>query len=390
MVERAGARGWVAVIGLAVAAFVFNTSEFMPIGLLVDIAADLGVTEAQAGFIVSAYAWMVMLLSLPLTVLASRFGYRGQLICVTSVFLAGQVASALAVGFATLLAARLIVACAHAVFWAIATPAAVSVVAPVARERAMSVVIVGSTIATIAGLPLGRMVGLALGWRASFACIAAVALAVIAFCAAFFPRVPGGEPFRFREVPAMLRDRSLLLIYAVTVLMAGGFYTCYSYIEPFLQQQAHASAHAITALLMIFGAAGALGSIVFSRWYGRRPIAFACAAVAGVAASLLVLQPASASFPATLAALLIWGACGTAAGVAFQAQIIAVTSERSAPVAMSVFSGLYNLGIGSGAAIGGAVFSSLGVGVVGFAGGAIVAAGAALYGLAKGRSRLAR
>ena len=120
--ERLTLRMLLPLIGLTFSAFVFNTSEFMPIGLLTDIAADLAVSEGMAGMIITVYAWAVMLLSLPLMMAASRFEYRTLLIAVVIVFAVGQALAFFSTGFAMLLVARLVVACAHAVFWSITTP----------------------------------------------------------------------------------------------------------------------------------------------------------------------------------------------------------------------------------------------------------------------------
>ena len=164
-------RQWLALVGLTFSAFVFNTSEFMPIGLLTDIAADLGVSEGQVGMIITVYAWAVMILSLPLMMASSRFEYRNLLVAVVALFAAGQILSFLATGFTMLLAARIVVACAHAVFWSITTPMAVRVVPQRFQALAISMVSAGTSIAMILGMPLGRAVGLALGWRMAFGCV---------------------------------------------------------------------------------------------------------------------------------------------------------------------------------------------------------------------------
>ena len=138
------ARQWLALAGLTCSAFVFNTSEFMPIGLLSSIAGGFGLTEAQAGMMTSIYAWAVMALSLPLMVLGSRLNPRLLLLAVIAVFLAGQVGSALAPSFALLVAARLLVAAAHAVFWSIATPLATRIADERHASVAMGMVVTGS------------------------------------------------------------------------------------------------------------------------------------------------------------------------------------------------------------------------------------------------------
>lgn len=364
--------------GIAVAAFVFNTSEFMPIALLVDIAADFGIAESQAGTLITAYAWAVCLLSLPLMVAASRFGFRRLMLFLVALFGACQVLSAVAPGYGALMAARIGVACAHAVFWSIASPAAVRVVRPERRSLALSAIVAGSSVAMICGLPLGRIVGLALGWRMTFLCIAVVSFAVLAYLFFVFPRLAAGERFSARDLPALLKSPVLAAVYAVTALIATAYYTGYSYIKPFLQQVGGFSDGFITVALSLFGVAGIAGSVLFARLYeGRRRPAFLLTVLAGIAVSSACMLPASAS-PAGVAALcMLWGACGTAFNVSLQSEILRFSSEGEAAVAMSVFSGIFNLGIGAGSAVGGAVSASVSVSWVGAAGALVGIAGVA-------------
>ena len=366
---------WVALAGLALAAFIFNTSEFMPVGLLTDIAASFSLTEAQAGWMISVYAWAVMLLSVPLMVLGSRIEMKRLMLVVIATFLAGQVASAAAPSFPLLVAARLLVAAAHAVFWSIATPVACRIAGERHAATAMSMVVTGSSIAMILGLPLGRVIGLALGWRMTFACVAAVAVCVGLLLAARLPRLDAGEPFRIAQLPTLGRNRALVALYATTILMACGYYTCYSYIEPFLGQVAHLDEGVITVALTAFGGAGILGSLAFSRLYDGHRVAFARTMVVLVAASIWGLSVGAASPAAVFALLAIWGFGATAFNVAFQAEVIRVTDEASSPVAMSIFSGLFNLGIGCGSFFGGAAVDAWGTASVSPAGGAIALAG---------------
>lgn len=164
-------RQWLPLVGLTCCAFVFNTSEFMPIGLLTDIAASFSLTEAQAGIMISVYAWGVMLLSLPLMVFASRFEFKRMLLGVLAVFSLGQFLSAVAPTYPILVCARLVVACAHAVFWSVASIMASRLVDTRHGALAISMIATGSSIAQIFGLPLGRAIGLAVGWRMTFAVV---------------------------------------------------------------------------------------------------------------------------------------------------------------------------------------------------------------------------
>lgn len=149
--------------GITVAAFIFSSSEFMPVALLTDIARSFAVTDAQAGMIISVYAWVVMILSLPLMILASRIEFKRLLLLVMAVFALGQFLSSIAASFSILMASRIVVACAHAIFWSIAPPLAVRVVSEDHRHMAMGIVVMGESVALIAGLPIGRVIGLVLG-----------------------------------------------------------------------------------------------------------------------------------------------------------------------------------------------------------------------------------
>lgn len=320
-------RHWIALIGLAFSAFIMNTSEFMPIGLLVDIAAGFSMTEAETGYIVSVYAWAVALLSVPLMVLASRFRLKTVLVGCIALFAAGQTASALAPSFALLIGARIMVAAAHAVFWSIATPLAVRVVGQRYSDVAVGVIVTGSSVAMVCGLPLGRAIGLVLGWRMTFFCVALTALATLAYLLVAVPRLEAGKPFSTRDLPSLFATPALRDIYLVTALFAAAHFTCYSYIEPFLQQVAGFSDNLITFTLVLYGAVCAL-----------------------------------------------WGAFYTAYNVVFQSEVLANSSEESSAVAMSAYSGIFNLGIGSGTRVGGMVVSTAGIADVGIAG-AIIGAG---------------
>ena len=368
-------RQWLALIGLTFSAFVFNTSEFMPIGLLTDIAADLRVSEGQAGMVITVYAWAVMLLSLPLMMASSRFGYRGLLLAVIAVFAAGQALSYLATGFAMLVVARLVVACAHAVFWSITTPMAVRVAPPKYQALAISMVSAGTSIAMILGMPLGRAVGLALGWRMAFGCVGIVAVCIAVYLAFVFPRLEAGEPFTLKRLPVLLRNSALVGVYVLVALFATAYYTGYSYIEPFLQQVALLGEGPITTLLTVFGVAGIAGSLLYARFYDGRRRLFALGSLAGIALPLLAMLPAAHLGTGALAAVcVVWGMCATAFNVAFQGVVIGLTDNETSAVAMSIYSGIFNLGIGLGTAVGGGVSSLGAISLIGIVGGCMAAA----------------
>lgn len=371
-------RQWLALAGLAVAAFVFNTSEFVPIGLLTDIGASFSLAEEGAAHMISVYAWGVMLMSLPLMVLASRVGFRRLMLGLLAVFAAGQFLCAAAPTFWLLVAARLVVAAAHSVFWAVVMVVAARVVDPRASSAAIGLVATGSSVAQIVGMPLGRAIGLALGWRMTFAAMGAAAVATLAYLALVFPSMGPGERFRVGQLPGLLRNGSLVALYVVTVFLAAGQFAAYSYVEPFLLRVAGLPERGVTLALSAFGCAGLLGSVLFSRLYDGNRRVFLAVSLLGESAVLFLLLPAAASPVGMVAALVAWGACQMAYGIAFQAVLIDFARPEEATVAMAIYSGLYNLGIGGGTALGGAAVARLGVASVGVVGGALVAAGTAV------------
>lgn len=373
---RMSTRELLPLVALTLSAFLLNTSEFVPIGLLTDIAGAFSLSESGAGAMISIYAWAVALLSLPLMLAASRVPPRALIVSVLAVFCGGQVASALAPTFELLVASRLIVAAAHAVFWSVASPFAVRVAAPERSALAMSMIVTGTSVAMIFGLPLGRALGLALGWRMTFVCVGAAAAAALADLIAFFPRLEAGEPFTLDRLPELARNRALMGLYLATILFATGYYTGYSYIEPFLQQVAAMPDALITAALTVFGVAGLVGSGLFARFFDAHRRPFLTATMLGMAAALLLLLPLAGVPAGPFAVCVIWGVSATAYNVAAQAEVIRTTSQAATPVAMSVFSGLFNVGIGTGSIVGGLVCDAAGPAGVGLVGGAVATAGA--------------
>lgn len=363
-------REWLPLLGLTFSAFIFNTSEFIPIGLLTDIATDLKITEAHAGLLISVYAWVVALTSLPLMLLVSKMEYRKLLLYTIILFIVSHILSALSIGYATLMISRIGVACSHAVFWSIASPLAVNIAPEGHRSMALSMIVTGTSIAMIVGLPLGRIIGLHIGWRMTFFCIAAIAFAIFHLLVIIFPKVPNRNSITLRMLPSILNNPVLLSIYCLTFIIVTAHYTGYSYIEPFLSQVAGLKDNWITLTLTAFGISGIIGSILFSRYFDKHPYPFICFAITGIATFLILLHFSSFSHYTVIALCIFWGIAITAFNLVFQAEVIRFAPQATT-IAMSIYSGIYNLGIGSGALIGGMVCSHLSISDIGYVGGAI-------------------
>lgn len=372
-------RSWLPVIGLTLSAFVFNTSEFMPIGLLSDIAADFHLTEAKAGMLISVYAWMVALLSLPLMLAVCRMEMRRLLLCIIGLFVISHLFSAISTTYYQLMASRIGVAAAHSIFWSIASPMAVRTVPQDKRAVAISVVAMGSAVAMVVGLPLGRIIGMYVGWRTTFFSIAVVAFLIAVYIIAVFPKLPNRDTFSVKKMPTILRDPILMGIFVATVFFATGHYVGYSYIEPFLGQIAMLKGNTITLLLTFYGVAGAVGSIVFSRYYNKKPQTFITLSIILVAAGLGALLISVKSIVSLLLVCIVWSGAATAFNVAFQDTIIRNTKAESTSIAMSIFSGIFNLGIGCGAFIGGRVCNDISIQYIGYFGGVITIVAALIF-----------
>ena len=373
---------WLPLVGLTFAVFVFNTSEFMPIGLLSDIAADLDISDARAGLLISVYAWVVALMSLPLMIMVSRMELKRLLLSIIALFVVSHVASALAEGYYTLMLSRIGVACAHSIFWSIAPPLAVRTVPDGKRTLGLSMIATGSSVAMVVGLPLGRVVGLYVGWRMAFFGIAVISAAIFLFIAAVFPRLESRGKFSIKKLPALLRNRVLLGVFVMSVLFATAHYTGYSYIEPFLGRVAGLSPDAVTLTLIVFGASGMLGSVAFSKFYMANRRRFLLVTTVLPALCMLVMQAAAMSVATIVLVCIVWGAMATAFNIAFQDNTIRFAPEDATSIGMSIFSGIFNLGIGCGAYVGGLVVTHSSLAHIGYAGGAIGLA-ATLYCVAR-------
>lgn len=364
-------KNWLPLIGLTCAAFIFNTSEFIPIGLLSDIAADFAITEARAGMIISVYAFVVMLMSLPLMILVSKVELRKLMLIIVSLFVLFQMLSGISTGYGMLMLSRIGVACTHAVFWSIVSPYAVRLVPEKSQPLALGMIATGTSIALICGMPLGRIIGLSIGWRMAFICIGILAFVLLIYTAAVLPKAPSRGGFSFHKLPVLLKNPLLVGLYVLSFAIATSYYTGYSYIEPFLKQVAGMQDGMITTTMVIFGCMGILGSISFSRLYARNSLRFMSIVLGGVTVCLFLLRPASYFMLSAIAVCALWGAFFTASNVAMQSEIIHMSPQDATSVSMSIFSGIFNLGIACGTYVGGSVCTHMSIADLGYVGGVI-------------------
>lgn len=371
-------RRWRVVV-MAISAFIFNTTEFVPIALLTDIGASFAMPVESVGHMITVYAWLVAVLSLPGMLLTARFERKRLLMWLFALFIAGHVISVLASSFAMLLVGRATIALAHAVFWSITASLVVRVAPRGWQIKALGLLSMGSALATVLGLPLGRLIGQWLGWRATFGTIGVAALIAMGLVAWLLPQVPSRNVGSVASLPQIARNVPLLVVYALTVLAVTAHFTAYSYVEPFILQINHLSENFATVVLLLFGVAGLLASAVFGQVYDKRPTGFLLVSLLGLLVSLLVVAWIGASQVGWMVLALVWGGCMTAIGLALQLQVLKLAPDAT-DVAMSIFSGIYNIGIGGGALVGSLVIAAWGLGMVGNVGALILLLAGAVFG----------
>ncbi|WP_395147425.1 sugar transporter [Moraxella atlantae] len=371
-------RRWRVVV-MAISAFIFNTTEFVPIALLTDIGASFAMPVESVGHMITVYAWLVAVLSLPGMLLTARFERKRLLMWLFALFIAGHVISVLASSFAMLLVGRATIALAHAVFWSITASLVVRVAPRGWQTKALGLLSMGSALATVLGLPLGRLIGQWLGWRATFGTIGVAALIAMGLVAWLLPQVPSRNVGSVASLPQIARNVPLLVVYALTVLAVTAHFTAYSYVEPFILQINHLSENFATVVLLLFGVAGLLASAVFGQVYDKRPTGFVLVSLLGLLVSLLVVAWIGASQVGWMVLALVWGGCMTAIGLALQLQVLKL-APNATDVAMSIFSGIYNIGIGGGALVGSLVIAAWGLGMVGNVGALILLLALAVFG----------
>lgn len=381
-----------ALWALTISAFAVGTTEFVIVGLIPTIAADLGVSLPSAGLLVSLYALGVTIGAPVLTALAGKLPRKTLLLALLTLFIAGNAFAAVAPGYGSLIAARFVTGLAHGVFFAIASTIATDLVEREKESSAIATVFLGLTVALVTGVPFGTWIGQTFGWQSTFLGVVALGLIGLIASAVLVPNnLRRGAPPSLKAQMQVLTSPRLLLGYLITAVGYGGNFIAFTYLAPMLTDVTGLSAGAVSLVILLYGASVAAGNILGGKLADRTgPVPALTLIFAGLAASLAALGVALASPVAAIAVVAVWGGFAFANVPPLQSYTVAIAREV-APGAVDVASGLnigaFNLGIAVGAWAGGLVVDGIGLAATPFIGAVVVLAGIALVRLSGGLAR---
>ncbi|WP_454812519.1 MFS transporter [Labrys neptuniae] len=363
---------------LAIGAFGIGTTEFSPMGMLRDIAQGVSVDIPTAGLLISAYAIGVMAGAPVMTLLLARLHKRTALMVLMGIFTIGNLLAAIAPGYWTLMAARIVTSLNHGAFFGLGSVVAASIVPRERQASAIAAMFLGLTIATIGGVPAATWIGQAIGWRQTFAATALLGLAAIL---ALFLALPKGEPGSMPDIRrefAAIAQRSVLTAMAATVMGAGAMFVLYTYVTSVLVEITQAGASFITLALALIGIGLTLGNTLGGRLADWSLDGAARLSLAALGVIMMVLPLALTNHWGAAIGLVIWGMAAFAIVPPLQMRVMQVASAAPG-LASSINVGAFNLGNALGAAIGSATLSlGLGYTAIPIAGGLLALAGLAL------------
>ncbi len=355
------------ILLLAAAGFTVLTTEFVIVGLLPGIARDLAVSIPQAGLLVTLFAFTVACFGPFLTAWCARLERKRLFVGILLLFAGCNALAALAPNIYVMGLARLLPALGLPVFWSLASETAVDIVGPAYAGRAIAKISFGVVCATVFGIPVGTLVGDALGWRAAFALLAVLALAKALLLHLYLPRTPRhNQVTSLRGQFGLLRSGLLQGHVLLSVLVFSGMFTAYTYLADILERLAGFDGARVGWYLMGFGAVGLIGNSLGGRAVDRHPLLASASFCAVMLMGLIALVPSIHSTYGLIVALALWGAAQAALFLVSHVRVIKAAPQAPAFAASLNIAGA-NLGIGLGAVIGGRVIDSLGLASLGYA-----------------------
>lgn len=366
-----------ALFALTLSAFAIGTTEFVIVGLVPTIAADLGVSLPSAGLLVSLYALGVAVGAPVLTALTGRWDRKLVLLTLMALFVAGNLLAWQAPSYESLITARILTGLAHGVFFSIGSTIATSLVSKDKEASAIAIMFTGLTVALVNGVPLGTWIGQEMGWRATFLVVSVLGLIALIGSAILVPKnLKQFAPAKITEQLKVLTQPRLLLVYAMTAVGYGGTFVAFTYLAPILEQVSGFASSSIGLIMLVYGVSVAVGNI----WGGKladkmgpvKALQFIFSALALV---LLVFTFTAQSQIGAVLTVLIWGAFAFGNVPGLQVYVVQL-AEKHTPNAVDVASGLniaaFNVGIAFGSVVGGVIVEDMALTDTAWIGAAIV------------------
>ena len=372
-----------ALWALTISAFAVGTTEFVIVGLIPTIAADLSVSLPSAGLLVSVYALGVTIGAPVLTALAGSMPRKRLLLALLTLFIAGNTFAAFAPGYESLLAARFLTGLAHGVFFAIASTIATDLVDRERESSAIAMVFMGLTVALVTGVPLGTWIGQSFGWNATFLGVVALGLIGLVASALLVPaNLKQADAPSLMAQAQVLTSPRLLLVYLITAVGYGGNFIAFTFLAPMLTDVTAMNEAVVSLVILVYGVSVAVGNILGGKLADRvGPVPALTFIFAGLAILLAILGLVLSNSILSVLVVAVWGGFAFANVPPLQSYVVQIARETS-PGAVDVASGLnigaFNLGIAFGAWAGGLAVEEIGLTSAPFFGAAIVAAGVLL------------
>lgn len=352
-----GTRTGPALLALALGGFGLGTTEFATMGLLPEIATDLGVDIPTAGHAITAYAIGVVLGAPTLAALGARLDRRRLLLLLMVAFTVGNVLSAFAPDVPTLVAARLVAGLPHGAFFGVGAVMGTAVVGPERRGRAVAAMMTGLTVACAVGVPLTAVVGHATGWRWAFVGVGAIGLLTLLALHAWTPSLPSDPGAGVRRELGAVRNRQLWVAFAAGAIGFGGMFAVYSYVKPLLTDVTGLDVGTVPLVLALYGVGMTAGTLLGGRLADRSVLG---TVVTGMVATIVVLVAIGLVGPypvAAVTAIVLLGVTSQVLGLSLQTRLMDVSPGAPSLGAALCHSAL-NLGNAAGAFLGGLVIAA--------------------------------
>lgn len=345
------------IIALTLSTFGICTSEYVIMGLLPEVAADLNVSIPKAGVLVSGYAMGVVVGAPTLAILTSKMKRKPTLLFLICLFIIGNILCAMAPTYNLLMGARIIAALCHGTFFGIASVVAADLSEPHNRGKAIAYVFMGCTLANMLGVPLGTAIGQHFGWRATFWVVSLIGVGAVFALQKYLPaNIPMRQATPIVEFKA-LGNKRVILPLIISTLCSASLFTVFTYITPILRDITGISPAGVTWILLIFGVGLTIGSLLGGKLAGFSMMKSLLWLLLSIVVILILFHFGMASKWATIGIILVWSIAAFA--LCPMLQLLVVDEAKDAPSLASTFNqSAFNFGNAIGAKLGGILISA--------------------------------